>query len=73
MPKGAQSEAEQVLEGPNRPLLLRRLARRKETGRIGPSDHDLGVGHAIGLDELIEDGGVGQRETDATVGHRCVK
>ena len=63
-------EAEQAAEGPDRPLLLRRQARGKDPGGIGPSDHDLGVRHAVGLDELIEDGGVGQRETYAAMRHR---
>ena len=48
---GAKSEAEQAAEGPDRPLLLRWQARGKDPG--GPSDNDLGVRHAVGLDELM--------------------
>jgi hypothetical protein len=33
----------------------------------GSVDDDLGLPHAVRLDELIERGGVRQRETDATV------
>ena len=47
--------------------LSRRLARDRDARWIRPSDDDLGLPHAVRLDELIERGGVRQRETDATV------
>lgn len=55
------------------PLLSRRLTRDCDARRIRPSDHDLGLPHAVRLDELIERGRVCQSETDATVGDRRTK
>src|SRR4029453_3117672 len=65
------SEAEQTTEGQERPsLLLRRLAWCKDPRRIGPNDDDIGLCHALCCHELIERGGVRQREPHASVGHR---
>src|SRR6476469_5127395 len=64
----AGSETKQAPEGSKWALLLRRLARRIEAGRIIPSDHDSGFPHAFRRNEIVERSGVGQRESDATVG-----
>ena len=64
----SRSEAEQTPEGSKWALLLRRLARRIVTGRIIPSHDDGGFPHAFRRHEIIERGGVRQREADATVG-----
>src|SRR6185436_14920505 len=64
-------EAEQSTEGQERPSLLRlRLAWREDPRRIGPNHDDLGVCHALCCHELVERGGVRQREPHASVGHR---
>ena len=64
------SEAEQPHEGPERPSLLGRLTWRKHTGRIGADHDDVGVRYAFCRDELIERGGVGEREANAAVRYR---
>ena len=62
-----RSEAEQASEGSKWALLLRRLARRIVTGRIIPSHDDGGFPHAFRRHEIVERGGVRQREADAAV------
>jgi hypothetical protein len=44
------------------------LAWNCDTGGIRTSNDDLGLGHAVCLDKMIDRGGVWQRETDATTG-----
>lgn len=65
--RGQPLEAQQPTEGQERPSLLRRLAWRKDPRRIGPNDDDLGVCHALCCHELIERGGVRQREPHASM------
>ena len=58
----------QAPEGSKWALLLRRLARRIVTGRIIPSHDDGGLPHAFRHHEIVERGGVRQREANAAVG-----
>ena len=61
------SEAEQAPEGSKWALVLRWLARRIVTGRIIPFHDDGGFPHAFPRHEIVERGGVRQREADTAV------
>ena len=56
-------------KSPGPSTLTWRLAWNCDTGRIRPSNDDLGLRHTVRLDKLIERGGIWERKTNATVGH----